>query len=125
MYIPICCIIIIRSVSIDTIDHFPSDVVIPPHCRIIHLLNAIESTNGQHFKLFIQALQYAKDTKQTDNVAKYASVIEQMLNEWNAAVVDRRRVYSLFFDILSESQQRYGVFFFSQVLLTPLVLSID
>lgn len=76
--------------------------------RIVHLLNSLPHTNAQHFKIFVQALQYAQATKQTDHVLKYAANIEDMLNEWNASVTDKRSVYLVFYDILSE--QRYENF---------------
>ncbi len=75
--------------------------------RAAHVLNALSYTEKQHFKLFLSVLQYAKSIKQTERVSKYADFINNMLDEWNTSIEDRRTVYLIFYDILTEAGEAY------------------
>lgn len=75
--------------------------------RAAHILNALSHTEKQHFKVFLSVLQYAKSIKQTERVLKYADLIDDMLDEWNTSTEDRRTVYLIFYDILTETGQVY------------------
>jgi translation initiation factor 3 subunit M len=68
-----------------------------------HVLNALSHTEKQHFKVFLSVLQYAKSIKQAERVSKYADLINNMLDEWNTSIEDRRTVYLIFYDILTEA----------------------